>query len=147
MILRSLRLAKAVATVMYDFHCVKKLDADSYKLEMPNFHQRTADLLYNMCCENRGTYIKVGQHVGAMEYLLPSQARIHRICRFLFFQFMFPNFIQVEYIEHIPWNYHWNFETWILYSNQNFDIGNKNWILETCFLQTKIMLSIRRGCF
>ena len=91
MILRSLRLAKAVATVMYDFHGVKKLDADSYKLEMPNFHQRTADLLYNMCCENRGTYIKVGQHVGAMEYLLPSQARIHRICRFLCFQSsMFP---------------------------------------------------------
>ena len=77
MILRSLRLAKAVATVMYDFRGVKKLDAESYKQEMPNFHQRTADLLYNMCCENRGTYIKVGQHVGAMEYLLPPQVGIH----------------------------------------------------------------------
>ena len=40
---------------------------------MPDFHQRTAERLFDMCCANRGTYIKVGQHVGAMEYLLPEQ--------------------------------------------------------------------------
>ena len=26
-----------------------------------------------MCCVNRGCFIKVGQHVGALEYLLPLE--------------------------------------------------------------------------
>ena len=119
MILRSLRLAKAVATVMYDFHSVKKLDADSYKLEMPNFHQRTADLLYNMCCENRGTYIKVGQHVGAMEYLLPSQDRIHRfyVSNRQCFQFMFPIHVSKLHISGVHWTH--SLETSIQFRNKD----------------------------
>ena len=26
-----------------------------------------------MCCKNRGVFIKVGQHIGALEYLLPKE--------------------------------------------------------------------------
>ena len=26
-----------------------------------------------MCCANRGTFIKVGQHLGALDYLLPQE--------------------------------------------------------------------------
>ena len=52
---------------------MKQLSPDAYKAAMPEFHVRTAQRLYEMCCANRGTYIKVGQHIGAMEYLLPIQ--------------------------------------------------------------------------
>ena len=36
-------------------------------------HQRSADRLLSMCCANGGAYIKVGQHIGALEYLLPPE--------------------------------------------------------------------------
>ena len=26
-----------------------------------------------MCCVNRGCFIKVGQHIGALDYLLPNE--------------------------------------------------------------------------
>jgi len=74
MLIRTLRLGWAVAFIVYDFKFnVSKMEGDKRKSEMPLFHQRTAERLFNMCCANRGTYIKVGQHVGAMEYLLPEQ--------------------------------------------------------------------------
>ena len=52
---------------------IASLEGAERKASMPDFHQRTAERLFDMCCANRGTYIKVGQHVGAMEYLLPEQ--------------------------------------------------------------------------
>ena len=36
-------------------------------------HQRSADRLLAMCCANGGAFIKVGQHIGALEYLLPPE--------------------------------------------------------------------------
>ncbi|XP_018431185.1 PREDICTED: uncharacterized aarF domain-containing protein kinase 1, partial [Nanorana parkeri] len=36
-------------------------------------HSRSAHRLLDLCCANRGTFIKVGQHLGAMEYLLPPE--------------------------------------------------------------------------
>ncbi|KAM3918753.1 aarF domain-containing protein kinase 1 [Leptodactylus fuscus] len=36
-------------------------------------HTRSARRLLELCCANRGTYIKVGQHLGALEYLLPPE--------------------------------------------------------------------------
>lgn len=36
-------------------------------------HQKAADRLLKLCCLNRGVYIKVGQHIGSMEYLLPIE--------------------------------------------------------------------------
>ena len=36
-------------------------------------HLRSAEKLRDMCCKNRGTFVKVGQHVGALEYLLPEE--------------------------------------------------------------------------
>jgi len=76
MIVRSGRLAVTVVRVIYDFQGMKKLKSTSpsdYEAGMPDFHRRTAQRLYEMCCANRGTYIKVGQHIGAMEYLLPIE--------------------------------------------------------------------------
>lgn len=36
-------------------------------------HQRSADRLLRLCRENRGIYIKFGQHVAQLEYLLPAE--------------------------------------------------------------------------
>ncbi|XP_053331216.1 aarF domain-containing protein kinase 1 isoform X2 [Spea bombifrons] len=36
-------------------------------------HLRSAHRLLDLCCANRGTFIKVGQHLGALEYLLPPE--------------------------------------------------------------------------
>ncbi|GAA6101828.1 aarF domain-containing protein kinase 1, partial [Tachysurus ichikawai] len=34
---------------------------------------RSAERLRDLCCANRGTFIKVGQHLGALDYLLPEE--------------------------------------------------------------------------
>ncbi|XP_029453533.1 uncharacterized aarF domain-containing protein kinase 1 isoform X1 [Rhinatrema bivittatum] len=36
-------------------------------------HLRSAKRLQDLCCANRGTFIKVGQHLGALDYLLPLE--------------------------------------------------------------------------
>jgi len=36
-------------------------------------HRRSAERLRDLCCMNRGTFIKVGQHLGALDYLLPEE--------------------------------------------------------------------------
>ena len=48
---------------------MKKLPADEYAAGMPDFHVRTAEKLYDMCCANKGTYIKVGQHIGKGKFI------------------------------------------------------------------------------
>jgi len=36
-------------------------------------HLRSAERLREMCWHNGGVFIKVGQHIGALDYLLPSE--------------------------------------------------------------------------
>lgn len=36
-------------------------------------HLRSARRLHELCCANRGTFIKVGQHLGSLNYLLPEE--------------------------------------------------------------------------
>lgn len=38
-----------------------------------NAHKYGAQKLLELCCANKGVYIKVGQHVGALDYLLPPE--------------------------------------------------------------------------
>ncbi|XP_067941675.1 aarF domain-containing protein kinase 1-like [Watersipora subatra] len=46
---------------------------DEYKLKMSQVHTRSADKLLQLCCRNGGCFIKVGQHVGSLDYLLPKE--------------------------------------------------------------------------
>ncbi|KAJ7991002.1 hypothetical protein DPEC_G00292710 [Dallia pectoralis] len=39
----------------------------------PQVHLRSAERLRDLCCANRGTFIKLGQHLGALDYLLPDE--------------------------------------------------------------------------
>lgn len=36
-------------------------------------HFRSAKKLLDLCCKNGGAFIKVGQHIGALNYLLPYE--------------------------------------------------------------------------
>ena len=61
--------------------------AIDYKLSIPNIkdnseeslemwskvHQRSAERLLSLCCTNGGVFIKVGQHIGALDYLVPTE--------------------------------------------------------------------------
>lgn len=38
-----------------------------------NCHRRSAERLLDLCCRNGGIFIKVGQHVAALQYLVPSE--------------------------------------------------------------------------
>ncbi|XP_060658588.1 aarF domain-containing kinase 1 [Drosophila nasuta] len=44
-----------------------------YKAEKSRVHKIAADKLLQLICINKGVYIKVGQHIGALEYLLPKE--------------------------------------------------------------------------
>jgi len=44
-----------------------------YESEKCSCHQRSADKLLDLCCANGGVFIKVGQHIGALDYLLPDE--------------------------------------------------------------------------
>lgn len=52
-----------------------KLDRSSteYLQLKSNVHKYGAQKLLELCCANKGVYIKVGQHVGALDYLLPQE--------------------------------------------------------------------------
>lgn len=44
-----------------------------YKAEKSRVHKIAAEKLLQLICTNKGVYIKVGQHIGALEYLLPKE--------------------------------------------------------------------------
>uniref|UniRef100_A0A0K8UD15 Putative aarF domain-containing protein kinase 1 n=1 Tax=Bactrocera latifrons TaxID=174628 RepID=A0A0K8UD15_BACLA len=44
-----------------------------YKAEKSRVHKIAARKLLDLICVNKGVYIKTGQHIGALEYLLPKE--------------------------------------------------------------------------
>ncbi|XP_053681270.1 aarF domain-containing kinase 1 [Anopheles nili] len=76
------RLGRAGATV---FDIAMTYKANLYTREWPDkkaseylqlksdTHRAAAEKLLGLCRTNRGVYIKVGQHIGALEYLLPPE--------------------------------------------------------------------------
>nr|DBA14627.1 TPA: hypothetical protein GDO54_005565 [Pyxicephalus adspersus] len=48
-------------------------ETQDYDVIKSQIHSRSACRLLDLCCANRGTFIKVGQHLGALEYLLPPE--------------------------------------------------------------------------
>lgn len=53
--------------------CSRQLKGLADVLVIPQVHLRSAERLRELCCANRGTFIKVGQHLGALDYLLPEE--------------------------------------------------------------------------
>lgn len=44
-----------------------------YKAEKSRTHTIAAEKLLKLICTNKGVYIKVGQHIGSLDYLLPPE--------------------------------------------------------------------------
>lgn len=44
-----------------------------YKQEKSRVHLLAAQKLLELICINKGVYIKVGQHIGSLDYLLPKE--------------------------------------------------------------------------
>ncbi|XP_065067851.1 aarF domain-containing protein kinase 1-like isoform X2 [Rhopilema esculentum] len=70
------RAAVSVLSVIIDYkYLFWKYEANSeiFKTEKSKCHLRSAIRLRDLCCMNGGIFIKVGQHLGALDYLLPAE--------------------------------------------------------------------------
>ncbi|XP_070589895.1 aarF domain-containing protein kinase 1 isoform X1 [Erythrolamprus reginae] len=73
------RIGRAVATTaVITFDYLTSLrnfprGTEEYEYVKSQVHLRSAERLRDLCCANRGTFIKVGQHLGALDYLLPEE--------------------------------------------------------------------------
>lgn len=75
-IVRFGRAAVAVTATVIDYkYTFYGLDASSplYEKIKSEVHTRSALRLRRMCSLNGGCFVKVGQHIGALEYLLPKE--------------------------------------------------------------------------
>ncbi|XP_037688108.1 aarF domain-containing protein kinase 1 isoform X3 [Choloepus didactylus] len=75
----AVRVGRAVATtavISYDYLTSLRnvsYGSEEYLQLLSKVHLRSAGRLCELCCANRGTFIKVGQHLGALDYLLPQE--------------------------------------------------------------------------
>ncbi|WAR18693.1 ADCK1-like protein [Mya arenaria] len=70
------RAAGTVARVVVDYKwSLRNIDPNSkeYQNTKSEVHTRSAVRLRNMCCANGGAFIKVGQHLATLDYLLPEE--------------------------------------------------------------------------
>nr|XP_020471382.1 uncharacterized aarF domain-containing protein kinase 1 isoform X2 [Monopterus albus] len=70
------RAAATTAVISYDYLTAFKhveYGTEEYGVLISKVHRRSAERLLDLCCANRGTFIKVGQHLGALDYLLPEE--------------------------------------------------------------------------
>ncbi|XP_050933901.1 aarF domain-containing protein kinase 1 isoform X2 [Lates calcarifer] len=75
-IIRFGRAAATTAAISYDYLTAFKhveYGTEEYWALKSKVHRRSAERLLELCCANRGTFIKVGQHLGALDYLLPEE--------------------------------------------------------------------------
>ncbi|XP_042878501.1 aarF domain-containing protein kinase 1-like isoform X1 [Penaeus japonicus] len=76
--LRFGRAAVAVVKIVADYR--KSLYSGTITPDSPEYaevksqtHYRAANMLLDLCCANGGAFVKVGQHIGSLEYLLPAE--------------------------------------------------------------------------
>ncbi|KAK2583727.1 hypothetical protein KPH14_009645 [Odynerus spinipes] len=75
------RLGRAAVTVfIIGNHYKNELYSSGLESASPEYvelksrvHKYGAERLLELCCDNKGVYIKVGQHIGALDYLLPAE--------------------------------------------------------------------------
>lgn len=66
-----LRIGHLYKTQLYSSHLNQ--ESEEYGQLRSRVHAEGAKLLLQLCCANRGVYIKVGQHIGALDYLVPPE--------------------------------------------------------------------------
>lgn len=76
-----IRLSRAALTVFDIAHLYRQQlykkewdkKSDEYKAEKSRVHSLAAEKLLGLICINKGVYVKVGQHIGSLDYLLPAE--------------------------------------------------------------------------
>ena len=67
----------AVGRLVVDYrqtlYSVQYPDPEEYEAAKSECHLRAANHLLDLCCANGGVFVKVGQHIGALDYLLPEE--------------------------------------------------------------------------
>ncbi|XP_012867903.1 PREDICTED: uncharacterized aarF domain-containing protein kinase 1 isoform X2 [Dipodomys ordii] len=75
----AVRVGRAVATtavISYDYLTSLRsvpYGSEEYLQLRSEVHLRSARRLCELCCANRGTFIKVGQHLGSLDHVLPEE--------------------------------------------------------------------------
>jgi len=71
------RAAVAVARLVVDYrrtlYSRQYPDSETLEAAKSECHLRAATHLLDLCCANGGVFVKVGQHIGALDYLLPEE--------------------------------------------------------------------------
>jgi len=71
------RAAVAVARIGVDYQrslfSPRDLSPEEYGVAKSSCHLRAAETLLDLCRVNGGVFIKMGQHIGALDYLLPEE--------------------------------------------------------------------------
>ncbi|KJH53670.1 ABC1 family protein [Dictyocaulus viviparus] len=67
-----LRVAQIVLDYKLSLRRLKD-SSEEYDIAIKQCHKRSASRLLELACANGGVFIKVGQHLSAMEYLIPSE--------------------------------------------------------------------------
>jgi len=71
---RSTRTALTTLSIIADYKkSLHNVSQEDYEAEQSKVHKRSANKLLKLVWKNRGTYVKVGQHLGGMDYLLPKE--------------------------------------------------------------------------
>ncbi|KAJ1362213.1 hypothetical protein KIN20_021688 [Parelaphostrongylus tenuis] len=75
-LLRFGRAAAAVAQIVVDYKLSLRgflYSSEEYNKAIKECHKRSALRLLDLACDNGGVFIKVGQHLSAMEFLIPTE--------------------------------------------------------------------------
>lgn len=71
------RTALTVGAIAADYKIsltgISDLPEDEVAKKYSVVHKRSAERLLSLCCSNGGVFIKVGQHIGALDYVVPPE--------------------------------------------------------------------------
>ncbi len=73
------RAATTIGRIAFDYRrslyasAAESLPSSEYERVKSACHQRSANRLLALCSSNGGVFMKVGQHIGALDYLLPEE--------------------------------------------------------------------------
>lgn len=71
------RTAITVASIAADYKLSTKrlssLNDEDQRTQWSECHTRSAKKLLDLCCSNGGVFVKVGQHIGALDYVVPPE--------------------------------------------------------------------------
>ncbi|KAI6190123.1 Protein kinase domain-containing protein [Aphelenchoides bicaudatus] len=74
-IIRFARAGFTASAMAIDYKILlsRNLTEEAYNTEIKKCHQRGANRILKLCTNNGGIFIKVGQHVASLQYLLPEE--------------------------------------------------------------------------